>query len=242
MYIYDLVIEVTRRCNASCAHCLRGPSEEKDIPMEWVVELFRNVEGIGTLTFSGGEPSIVPEKIRYIMEAARQRGVDVQNFYIATNAYDVSDDFLWAVTSCWSTCSDNEVSAVNWSNDKFHEENQWEGIRLLSMFKFAGPKNPPVPIGGGSYYRKQEPNVIAEGLGEHIGWATRKHTAYAFEEDELAEGRISGESLYLNVDGFLVHGCDWSYENQEKHTICHVEDDWPTEIENLNKKLLRRSA
>jgi hypothetical protein len=29
---------------------------------------------------------------------------------------------------------------------------------------------------------------------------------------------------YLNCNGNIINGCDWSYENQEKYKICAVED------------------
>ena len=30
--------------------------------------------------------------------------------------------------------------------------------------------------------------------------------------------------IYLNVDGQIINGCDWSYDNEKTHILCNVED------------------
>ncbi len=36
MRVYSLILEVTRRCNMCCAHCLRGDAEDIDMEKETV--------------------------------------------------------------------------------------------------------------------------------------------------------------------------------------------------------------
>ena len=57
----NLVVEVTRRCKLKCAHCLRGPAQNKDMDAFFfrnVIERFTNSElfNVGCLTLTGGEP------------------------------------------------------------------------------------------------------------------------------------------------------------------------------------------
>ena len=58
LYISDLVLEVTRRCNMSCAHCCRGDAQNCDITHKVIDDAFANLSGIGSLVFTGGEPSL----------------------------------------------------------------------------------------------------------------------------------------------------------------------------------------
>ena len=36
MQVYSLILEVTRRCNMCCAHCLRGEAENIDMQKETI--------------------------------------------------------------------------------------------------------------------------------------------------------------------------------------------------------------
>jgi hypothetical protein len=118
--IDSLVIETTRRCNAKCGHCLRGDAENVVMPVEHLDTLFSRLGYVSSITFTGGEPSLVPEIMNSSVEIAEKYGVEIGNFYIATNAIDVSDEFLLAIVRLWCYCSDNECSQVEWSNDEYH--------------------------------------------------------------------------------------------------------------------------
>lgn len=59
--IYHLAIEVTRRCNMECAHCLRGDAQAVDMTQEIVDRFVDGLEegmSIGDVTLTGGEPSL----------------------------------------------------------------------------------------------------------------------------------------------------------------------------------------
>ena len=46
LYIKNLCIEITRRCNMRCAHCMRGDAEPVDIPLKHISNLLRHVRRI----------------------------------------------------------------------------------------------------------------------------------------------------------------------------------------------------
>ena len=62
----SLVIEVTRRCQLKCEHCLRGNAQKRDMSRDYIKDLFKKVGYISNLTFTGGEPSLVPHIIQMI--------------------------------------------------------------------------------------------------------------------------------------------------------------------------------
>ena len=46
LYIKNLCIEITRRCNMRCTHCMRGDAESVDIPLKHISNLLRHVRHI----------------------------------------------------------------------------------------------------------------------------------------------------------------------------------------------------
>lgn len=65
----SVFIEVTRRCNMCCAHCLRGDAESIDIQEKYIdafLDSFEKGAYISSLTFTGGEISLNIPAIRYL--------------------------------------------------------------------------------------------------------------------------------------------------------------------------------
>ena len=70
MQVYSLILEVTRRCNMCCAHCLRGEAENIDMQKETIDKVLDLVDKIEHVTFSGGEPSLNLPLIQYFFDRA----------------------------------------------------------------------------------------------------------------------------------------------------------------------------
>lgn len=213
--IDSLVIEITRKCNMKCPHCLRGPAQNKEIDGRYIDTLFKNVNYVSTITFTGGEPSLAPHKIRETIELAKKNGVEFGNFYIATNGKNVTPDFFMSVAELYVFCTDNETSGIAISTDRFHEKVNRHSI--LEAFKFFDEKGEIL-----SQY------VINEGAAKtnHIGRVKRDPAAYYIDEQDEETIYIGEGVIYLNCDGNLVAGCDFSYKSQKKQSliISAVED------------------
>lgn len=54
----DLTIELTRRCNMCCSHCLRGDAQDKSMHIAHIDALLDQTQVIGHLHFAGGEPTL----------------------------------------------------------------------------------------------------------------------------------------------------------------------------------------
>lgn len=221
MYCDNVIIEITRRCNMTCLHCLRGDQQNVDIPLEYIDTLFEKIDYISHLTITGGEPSLKPRIIDYIVESAKKNNVDIGGFYIATNGKKVSDEFLLSLIRLHNFCTDNEISEVKISYDDYHdrpETREEEAERdKLSVFSFVRYEaNDP------HYTRKQ---IINEGNAVYNGIGTRekiKPEVYvSYEDNEINEGQI-----YLNCKGNIINDCDLSYKNQdeEENIVCNVKD------------------
>lgn len=212
--IDNLIIEVTRRCNMACPHCMRGDAQKMDLDIEHVRRLFDRVSEIHTLTFTGGEPSLVPHIIDEIIEEARARGINIGNFYIATNGKDVSAEFSQVLMKLWWYCSDNEISSVDISNDAYHEYDP-DYLEKLSALRFVGKRTD-------EDYKDYRGSMISMGRAAYMG--TRYPSVEEMDLD-TEYGSISAGEFYLNCKGNILGCCDLSYQLQDdpRLIVCNVE-------------------
>lgn len=75
----QLIIEVTRRCNMECGHCLRGDAQNADILLSAIDGVLDQTEAIGRLIITGGEPTLNLEAIQYIANEKEYLGVNRMN-------------------------------------------------------------------------------------------------------------------------------------------------------------------
>jgi len=212
MEIDTLMIETTRRCNMACKHCLRGEPQNIDMDIKYVDMLFSKVDSIYSLALTGGEPSLVPHIIEQIIESAEQHNVDIGNFYIATNGKQITGDFIIAVADLTAYCDHNEISKIDLSNDTYHDEIEPRNLRLLKSLTFFEQKHSK---------NDTKPNLIRQGRAYSFG--DREVSASSIEVD-MVEERVTEGIIYLNCNGEIISGCDWSYEYQDFNIICQVED------------------
>ena len=227
--IYNIVLETTRKCNMKCAHCLRGEPQNKCMDDQHMRDFLLQVDYISTVTFTGGEPTL-PSGMKIIerfMEICNELGVDVGNFFIVTNAKTWRNKFPELIHRLYDFCSDNDVSGIDISGDKFHETNGIERndfrYRLEEILEWEYGISGLISERPDIEYRY----VIAEGRGVHIN-------NKELELDEIIceywDGvfHIKEGTIYLNCDGKVLNGCDWSYKSQNERKdifICNASDD-----------------
>lgn len=237
MNIDNLVIEVTRKCNMKCEHCLRGTAQNKCIDRASIYHTFRKIDYIGTLTISGGEPSLAVEQIEMIIENMIYSQCEVGNFYIVTNAKYLTTRFFEALEELYRLCTDNEVSQIQYSSDRFHY-NQKHIKRLERYFN----DNEERYFECGCWDSLVSPkgnihNVLRQGKAKD--WGTQENCEGNFLGSEY-DGKISLQEaeLYINVNGDIIKGCNWSYKNQEKQKIGNIKnmscDNIINELNNRN--------
>ena len=92
MYVNNLVIEITRRCNLKCSHCLRGDVEKIDISDEVLDATFSGISHVDTLTITGGEPGLALDRIEQIINHIHFKSIVVDEIYMVSNLrkYDTS--------------------------------------------------------------------------------------------------------------------------------------------------------
>ena len=227
--ITDLVIEITRRCNMACAHCLRGDAQDLDMNPSFLDDLFSRLNQASTIVFTGGEPSLRPDLISYALRAAKRNHVSVEQVYRycflnqygakknlvdARRAHDIIRDYKSedTIAGCY----------VSLSMDRFHEP-----VSLDSLSKLA-----TLPRLMADKYSKNDDPVLNTGRAK----ATRAGTVdpaelrpWEYDDrskdldiEDCGRGIFNVESLYLAADGALLKHCDYAYTDQPRYTISRI--------------------
>jgi len=240
MYLNNLVIEITRRCNMLCSHCLRGEAQNKYISDKTLQKFFFKIRDsfIGTLTITGGEPSLAPSRIRAIRQHAIWNRVRFNSFYIVTNGKKLSKDFINAIYGLQQYCDCPDECTIQYSSDKFHTR-ALDIDKLEPLEFFQGGK------GAIEYYQ-----LINEGrAAENYGGRELHLDHYVIDEDNIREGLF-----YLNSLGNILPSCDLSYESQDNKNMIlgNVNDDtfdlfqyakdWNVKLDEIEAEKKRKEA
>lgn len=202
----DLVIEITRRCNMRCDHCLRGDARNLDMPESVIDEILDAVDEISIVTFTGGEPSINLPIMEYFFRRAKAVGKFPNAFFVATNGHENQPELARILLEAWQDCADQDACGVALSEDGFHDGLQSGYVRGLKFYQ-------PTKERSADDYDKW---VIASGRAAQFGFGREPITQKAFsaDESEYPDGTVSRtvDTLYVAADGFVYPDCDLAYD------------------------------
>lgn len=214
--IERLSIEITRRCNMKCSHCMRGSAINTDINIEYITNILRHTQKIGYLNLTGGEPSMNVEAIQFVLNSLKRRNITVGSFQIITNGSQtsMSDEFIEVCSKLYAYQREESHPErldcmLEMSNDRYHDNvYQDEVHQKLSVYPFFSNRYT-------STNREGVP-LIKQGRSKS-GYQVPISTI------GLDGNRVYG-SVYLNALGYLIAAGDMSYSNQDKHILCHSKD------------------
>ena len=216
MNLSSLIIEVTRKCNITCYHCLRGDAQKLTMKNEYIDSLLSQVDDIGEITFSGGEPSLAVPVIEYVLESLKRRRISLGSFYIATNGIDISENFVLVCLKLYNYCYEKDRCTIDISNDMYHQAEGGYNTEMLDGLRFTKRK---YDREGWDFERGK--TLISEGRGVEACKGNRKNVP------EIVKTRddFNEVNIYLNCKGNIVAGCDWSYKSQDKdvNILCQVD-------------------
>jgi hypothetical protein len=122
LQISNLVLEVTRKCQLQCSHCLRGDAQRVTMSNAVLFKTFGSINHVCTLTLTGGEPSLVPEVFEELWNCCVWQKVSIGAFYIVTNGMNHSRyrRFLTAVERLYRWCDEPGSCSLTVSRDQYH--------------------------------------------------------------------------------------------------------------------------
>ena len=208
LYIKNLCIEITRRCNMRCTYCMRGDAESVDIPLKHISNLLRHVRHIHHFNITGGEPSLNVRAIRHILERVRAYGITVNDFYIVTNgsATSRSEEFIEACAALYEYQEEKEQDSghmLEMSDDRFHDPAEHAAtLAALSPYPFFG-------------VRGQAERIFLSGKA-----AARRGFRTLFMDLSTERELRLRRPLCLNAEGMVLSNGDLSYARQREHALC----------------------
>lgn len=216
----DLTIEVTRRCNMACEHCLRddNPSPDKylDISEKTLDKLLSQTRRIGHVTFSGGEPSLALDRIRLFYQLCEKHNVDVGSFYLVTNGKENQTELALLMMERYTAANiyEREMCGVSISIDQFHEAFLDHGPdEIIKTLTFYNHEKEHSDLNDLKWVRN---SGRAEKL---LSSSVENPTAPCITTEfsvGLDENEATIEFAYLSVNGNLYPECDLSYQRMDE--------------------------
>jgi len=222
---------------------LRGEPQNLDLDVSLVARLFEQVDAVGCLILTGGEPSLVPHIISQIFDIAEEKGTDIQSFYIATNAVQVSNEFLEVLFKAYMKINYDYdgMPLVEVSSDVQHDECcpdpdlRKRNINKLMAFRFVGKRDE------GINYEKDGGNIHT-GRAEEMYSFGRRSRQTTVNSISISDDEIES-NLHLNCKGNILPSCNLSYETQDEEeiVICNVKRKFSliNSIKRYNRKIER---
>jgi len=229
----DIVIETTRRCNLSCEHCLRGEKENIDFNTKFLdifLSKLKKIKGyefqLSNVVFSGGEPFLVPNIIRELIEIIKKYNDNELSYYIATNGTIINEDVknfvIDYLMECVNSYSDSELRCIEISNDIYHEPLTEEQENFWKIFKMVGFRN------------SRTTSVLNEGRARNI---VDKEKVEVSDYEVCISDYDIDIVFYLNCNGEILLNCDLSYDRQRnmpypfKNTVENLDiNEWLDDI------------
>lgn len=233
----SLVIEVTRRCNMCCAHCLRGEAQNLDITHEILEEIAKSITPC-EVTFTGGEPTLNIGAIRDYFALAKKYGTLPSSFYVVTNgetSAELQKELALTLLEAYPDMDDPDMCGVAVSRDMYHG--------------FTGKDNAAI-LRGLSFYRLEDKFVSAKmsgwiidtGRASKNGIGERSSPPISESLEDIFEDRITAngaecEMLYVAANGNVIDNCDNSYEDIDAEALCHI-SELERRVETIAKSML----
>ena len=216
IYVNYLAIEVTRRCNMKCNHCLRGDAQNLDISTAVLSGIAKHIHPASVI-FTGGEPSLNVPAIKRYFELAERYDTMPAAFYVATNGATSKEqmrNLALTLLESYAKMEEQDMCEVDVSVDMFHEAfRDNDNAKILSGLSFFGQ-------GKQHSVRDDDLNwLLNTGRANKNGIGVRAPEVLRTDMDELVTdysteyNSIAFDTLYIAANGNVVDGCDSSYED-----------------------------
>ncbi len=218
IYFDNLVLDITQKCNMKCAHCLCGEAGNIDIDINYIQEVLKHTAFIGTIHFSGGEPTLNVEIIDKTLTLCKYYKIPVLNFGIISNGKYIPENFIQYLLNWHKYCAKFNTKNATFgnlyiSNDIFHEPIPTENIDKLKILPFF--RNTKID------YKKGR-RILNLGRAKNITNYLKYAPAQLFVDIKKYNGNLYTNEMYTTITakGNILPMCDYSYEIEDSIRIC----------------------
>lgn len=217
LYVENLGIIITEKCNLNCAHCFRGNKQCRDISPEVIDAIFAQVRVIGILNICGGEPTMAIDKIEYLFNKIIEKKILVGNICITINGTIYSSKLIKLCECIYGYIKDFNPKGfigIYVSYDKYHlEEMKRENICFCKE-NFNNPFFAGIRELGNNLKLFREGN--GKSLDSNLTIPLRPMRFFVLDYS-AKEGIIThkvGPFITINIDGTITED-NTTYENQQ---------------------------
>ncbi len=134
--VQNLALELTRKCNLNCGHCVRGRCQNVEMPDEIIDKVFSEVDKVGGLSFIGGETSLCADKLNKVYESLKAHKTEVDGITIFTNAVDISPECIQALKNLESLAMVNDKGVRGLIKSGVYKDGDFPLQVIVSLDKF----------------------------------------------------------------------------------------------------------
>jgi hypothetical protein len=260
--IGTVLVELTRRCNMECRHCMRGPAENAGMKPSVMRALMAKLRGIpvSTVALGGGENTLAPGKVAALADMMSEHGVSPGTFCIVTNGKAMPRAFAEAVAKINSMAETYVAASFDDCHDNVSADEFMKRADMLSKVtaeadRFRQGVAVSYRYGGAYDYREGTPvahkhercRVLRMGRGatDFGGYAPVVVEPYDVRDDGDDYLPLCEDDFYVDVNGDVWPNCDLSYRfmrRRRKYCLGNVTDprfDWYDAAVRFNLKFRR---
>lgn len=228
-------IEISRRCNLDCSHCMRGEAQNSKISTELLNKFFDDVKSANVLVISGGEPFMCYEEIKSLIEVIKSKHVFIPKVLIVTNG-TIYDERIYKLLE-----QNFEYIEIDISIDNYHMESI--SRKYNTNMKSENPRLKPVnlqeiiqnlklhkksPYFGYIYGEKKY--LIDMGRAVNLDKPKKVFDALGYFYTDCADNYIvAGPHIYLDTEGYITDG-NSEYSSRDKISIGNIHQNTVSEI------------
>lgn len=253
-----IAIEVTRRCNLRCAHCLRGNAQNIDISTKTLDTLVEQVDEIYKIFFTGGEPTLNVAAMQYTLDACKKKNVLLHAVEVITNGVlhsaelvDVLKQYKMYIDFCSEVSGVGPPLKLSVSKDKYHvgaDANtafQYYSDQLMGIASVEIDRRGETPIKVGRAQMLADADPLPF-IGRY------PHAIEIMEKNSRCDCRYASEwklsrdnqkivccQLYLSATGILLRqsyeafNYEW-VDSAKDGIICDLSSSYETITNNIN--------
>lgn len=231
-----LSLEISEYCNLDCKHCMNGKSCHVYMSDEVIRATFKNINVVEELLLTGGEVFLCYERVKRVLEIAREEDVEILSCSIITNGcvyderiYKLLDDYF------------KDEYVVHISNDDYHDKSI---MRIYQGKKASGnPELAPATIEevranmlkhmerkSFGEFKELGSRLINVGRAKNIEGSKHPFEVMGYFYQEFPKYFLLGPVVFVSANGYVCEGND-EIDCYEKHSIGNIlEEDIKTMV------------
>ena len=123
---------------------MRGDAQDVLMDYNAIQTICKKTGHIKHLNITGGEPSLVPDALKYLLFYLKSYSCRIGEFFCATNAQEYSKEFADALTDLYYYCEHPELCMLTISIDQFHSAADPLALQEYRKLPFYNPTVRPL--------------------------------------------------------------------------------------------------